>query len=71
MPAPEATAVAVWYAPSQRASRQPGWLLVLEAQTRKDLAEQARQARAKHPRKKQPRHVRIAQSLKPLNPHSR
>ena len=49
----------------------PGWLLVLEAQTRKHMAEQVRQARAKHPRKKQPRHVRIAQPLKPLNPHSR
>lgn len=55
--------------------RETAWISHLDA-----LAERAREAnrlaalreyRAKHPRKKQPRHVRIAPPLKPLNPHQK
>jgi len=57
---------------NQQKRRSTAWIGHLDA-----LADQAREANrlaalreyhAKHPKKKQPRHVRIAQPLKPLNP---
>jgi hypothetical protein len=49
----------------------PPWLRKLEAESRAAAAEAAREHRAKHPRKKQPRLVREEQPMKSLNPHGR
>lgn len=48
----------------------PPWLRKLEAESNRAAVAAAREYRAKHPSKKQPRHVREEQPLKPLNPHT-
>lgn len=63
------------YRNSQR-RRASAWIghldaLAEQARAKQQCAAERREYRSKHPRKKQPRHVRIAQPLKPLNPYRR
>jgi hypothetical protein len=53
---------------SSQQCRASAWIGHIDALAEEARLQIAREKRAKHPKKKQPRHVTIAKPLTPLNP---